>query len=256
MIAPHLLEQIERIALVRAHEEHIIGVRQQIEDVNGDRHTQKQKQCPPHILDTGSDLARHGQHDRVKGKKDMYRKGMPMHKVGKGQLRPRGKQKRKQCCGNADRVQEIIKGLGRLEYVNRDQENVDTAKLKRKVVFGIPSDRQKHDHLQDLIQQDQSRHGEAKAATSPLSAFFIAIADHRGDQQKCDQPSHVSETVMRKANSFFDRPRRFKKIFHVSPQKSYLVHLSPTQPYHTNFILPHHTIPVNSWNKELRIIKK
>ena len=137
MIAPRLLKEIERIALLRLGEKHIIGVRDHVENVDRDRHRQKQEQGAPKILEPRLDLPRHGQHNGIHRQKNMYRKGMPMHKVGEGQLRPRGKQKRQKRRGNADAVQKIVQKLGRTPRVDGDEKNVDAAQMQRQIVLGI-----------------------------------------------------------------------------------------------------------------------
>ncbi len=140
VVAPHLLKEIEGISLLCLHQKHIVCVGNQIEDIDKARHAQKQEQRAPKVLQSRLDLTRYHKHYGIERKQDMYGKGMPMHKVGKGQFRPSRENQCKDRRRDTDAVQEIIKGLIGLKDVDRNHKNIDTAKVDRQIILSIVSE--------------------------------------------------------------------------------------------------------------------
>ena len=204
MIAPHLLKEIEGIALLRLHQKHIVCVGDQIEDIDKSSHTQKQEQRTPKVLDARLDLACDHKHEGIKRQQDMYGKGMPMHKIGKGQFRPGWEKQGEDRRGDADAIKEIIKGLKGLENVDGDHENIDTAKMKRQIIFSVVSEGDQNYDLQDLVKQDKRRYGEAEASATPLAAPSIQKRHRQHDRDKGNQPADVKWAEVGKAVSLFD----------------------------------------------------
>ena len=184
MVAPCLLKEIEGISFLGFHQKHKVGVCQQIEDVDEGGHRGKECQAFRELLEGGLDLSRNGQHQGVKRQKDMYREGVPMHEICKGELCPRGKKEGEDRTGNADGVKKIAKGLPRLKDVDRDQKNVDTAKVEGEIVDVVVSEGGENNDLQYLVQNDQTCHGKAETATACVFAFGIEIATDRRNQNK------------------------------------------------------------------------
>ena len=173
VIAPHLLKEIKGISLLRLHQKHIVCVGDQIEDIDKSSHAQKQEQRAPEILDARLDLTCDHKHEGIERKQDMYGKGMPMHKVGKGQLRPGREKQGEDRRRDTDTIEKIIECLKWLKHVNGDHENIDTAKMDRKIILGVISEGDQNYDLQDLIKQDKCRYGEAEAPATLLSASSV-----------------------------------------------------------------------------------
>lgn len=111
-----------------------------------------------------------------------------MHEIGEGELCPRREEKGEDRSGNADGIKEITKGLPRLEDMNGDQKNVNTAKVEGEVIYVVISEGGEDDDLQDLIQNDQACNGKAKTAASLFSAFGVEKATDCRNQNEGDEP--------------------------------------------------------------------
>ena len=81
----------------------------------------------------------------------MYGEAVQMAEIHRRKLGPGREQKRRKSCGNADRVQKIIQKLRRLYCVDCNNKDVDTAKMKRKIVYGVPTANRQADHLEKLV---------------------------------------------------------------------------------------------------------
>jgi hypothetical protein len=97
----------------------------------------------------------------------MYREAVDMHEIEKRKLCPCGEEKSRERARNANGIKKIIQHLGGLQDVNGNEDDIDAAKVKRKIAYVVIAEGGKTDDLDDLIQNEKSRIDE-----TDFFAFF------------------------------------------------------------------------------------
>ena len=173
MVAEPLLEIPEGIAFVRLHEEHEIRIKKKIDAVDQCGGAKKEEEAFGDLLRVGTDVAAHGEENRVQGKQDMDGKAVHMHEIAEGKLRPGGDDQGDQRRRNTDGVEEIIQGFRRLEHVPRNEQDIDTAQMQRKVIQRIIAADEQTDHFKQLVGNDKT--GQNKPGDLPAGRSKTAI---------------------------------------------------------------------------------
>ena len=130
-----------------------------------------------------------------------------MHKVGEGEFCPGREKESEDRRRNAEGVKKIAKDLPRLEDVDDDEKNIDTAKVQGEIVDVVVSEGGEDDNFQYLVQNDQACYGDAETVATLVTAFGIEKATDHRDQNECDQPRNVRDVKRRKAHTAYDRAR-------------------------------------------------
>ena len=81
VIAPHLLENVKRVAFVRFHEKHEVGIEENVYKIDRNCHACEKQEAFWKLFETGANVSREGEHDGICGKENMYRTAMEMHEI-------------------------------------------------------------------------------------------------------------------------------------------------------------------------------
>ena len=212
VVAPHFFENVKRVGFSHLHEEHEICIKNHVDKIDRNCHTHKQKQTFRNLLEAGANVSREGEHDGIGGKKNMYREAVDMHEIEKWKLCPRGEEKSRERARNTNGIKKIIQHLGGLQGVNGDENDIDAAKVERKIAYIIIAEGGKTDDLNDLVKHQKACVYEADPFSSVCIRFFIKPAAKPAEQDENKKPREMKRFKMRESDALYNGVRGFKKI--------------------------------------------
>ena len=213
-------EPRQRIAGRRIHEEHEVGIQQQVYRHDRHRHADEQQHAAPQRLHLRADIARRKKHDRIAGQQNMDACGVQKHEISRRERRPCWKQQRSDRRRDADEIQIIIKRFIRPPRMNGNQENIDRAEVQRQICPVEIAAGKETDMLEQLVRQQQN--GKKLPHLSPSGFIRPAVKNAAacGKSEKHRQRDQVARPKERKAVPFSYRLNRIEEVFHRSHLRS------------------------------------
>jgi hypothetical protein len=96
--------------------------------------------------------------------------------------------------------------------VNGDENDIDAAKVKRKIAYIIIAEGRKTDDLNDLIKHQKTCVYKADPFSSVCIRSFIKPAAKPAEQDENKKPCEMKRFKMRESDALYDGVRGFKKI--------------------------------------------